>query len=376
MLSLHIDTARGWRGGQGQVKYTVLGLRQRGDRAVLVAHPDGELFKRMSEGLDLVPLAPRNEVDLAAAWRLARVLKQFGPDVIQAHDPHGVSMAATALAISSPTPRPPLIATRRVDFHIAHNSFSRWKYGQVDRFIAITGAIADMLVADGVPREKIALVNEGVDVERIAQLPAANVHAECFLPVNSPVVGNVAALVPHKGQHYLIEAAAIVVRQVPDVRFVVLGEGELREQLEREIKQKHLERHVFLAGFRSNPVELTKSFDVFVMSSVTEGLCTALVDAMAASRPAVATTAGGIPEVVVDGETGFLVPPKDPNAMADRIVQLLKDDALRRRMGEAGLARARERFTVERMVEETNAVYEGAVGTRREAGTARRAERG
>jgi glycosyltransferase involved in cell wall biosynthesis len=376
MFSLHIDTARGWRGGQGQVKYTVLGLRQRGHRAVLVTHPEGELFKRMSEGLDLVPLAPRNEVDLAAAWRLARVLKQFGPDVIQAHDPHGVSMAATALAISSPTPRPPLIATRRVDFHIAHNSFSRWKYGQVDRFIAITGAIADMLVADGIPREKIALVNEGVDVERIARLPAANVHAECFLPVNSPVVGNVAALVPHKGQHYLIEAAAIVVRQIPDVRFVVLGEGELREQLEREIKQKHLERHVFLAGFRSNPLELTKSFDVFVMSSVTEGLCTALVDAMAASRPAVATTAGGIPEVVVDGETGFLVPPKDPKAMAERIVQLLKDDALRRRMGEAGLARARERFTVERMVEETNAVYEAAVGTLREAGTARRAERG
>jgi glycosyltransferase involved in cell wall biosynthesis len=194
--------------------------------------------------------------------------------------------------------------------------------------------------------------------------------------VNSPVVGNVAALVPHKGQHYLIEAAAIVVRQVPDVRFVILGEGELREQLEREIRQKHLERHVFLAGFRGNPVELTKSFDVFVMSSLTEGLCTALVDAMAAARPTVATTAGGIPEVVVDGETGFLVPPKDPRGMADRIVALLRDPALRERMGQAGLARARARFTVERMVEETNAVYERAVDTRREAGTASRAARG
>ena len=376
MFSLHIDTARGWRGGQGQVKYTVLGLRQRGDRAVLVANPQGELFKRMSEGLDLVPLAPRNQVDLAAAWRLSRVLKQYAPDVIQAHDSHAVAMAATALSISSPTPKPPLIATRRVDFHIATNSFSRWKYGEVDRFIAITNAIADMLVADGIPRAKIALVNEGVDVERIAALPAANVHAECYLPVNSPVVGNVAALVPHKGQHYLIDAAAIVVRQVPDVRFVILGEGELHEQLEREIMHKHLERHVFLAGFRSNPVELTKSFDVFVMSSVTEGLCTALVDAMAASRPTVATTAGGIPEVVVDGETGFLVPPKEPEAMADRIVRLLRDPALRQRMGEAGLARARARFTVERMVEETNAVYERAVGTRREAGTASHAGSG
>jgi glycosyltransferase involved in cell wall biosynthesis len=376
MFSLHIDTARGWRGGQGQVKYTVLGLRQRGDRALLVAHPEGQLYKRMSEGLDLVPLAPRNEVDLAAAWRLSRVLKQYRPDVIQAHDPHATAMAATALAIAAPSPKPPLIATRRVDFHIAHNSFSRWKYSQVDWFIAITSAIADMLVGDGIPRTKIALVNEGVDVDRIVALPAANVHAECFLPVNSPVVGNVAALVPHKGQHYLIEAAALVVKQVPDVRFVILGEGELREQLEREIRHKHLERHVFLAGFRGNPIELTKSFDVFVMSSLTEGLCTALVDAMAAARPAVATTAGGIPEVVVDGETGFLVPPKDAAAMAARIVQLLKDPALRERMGLAGLARARARFTVERMVEETNAVYERAAGTRPAAGTEHRAESG
>ena len=375
MFSLHIDTARGWRGGQSQVRYTVLGLRQRGDRAVLVAHPEGELLKRMSEGTDLIPLAPRHEVDLAAAWRFSKVLKQYTPDVIQAHDPHAMAMAATALAILSNGKRPPLIATRRVDFHIARNSFSRWKYGQVDCFVAVTNAIADMLASDGIPRHKIALVNEGVDVERIVGLPTADVHEECYLPVGSPVVGNVAALVPHKGQHYLIEAAALVVREVPDARFVVLGDGELREQLEREIKQKHLERHVFLAGFRSNALELIKSFDVFVMSSVTEGLCTSIIDAMAAAKCVVATEAGGIPEVVAHGETGFLVPVRDPKALAQRLVQTLKDEPLRTRMGEAGLARARARFTVERMVEETNAVYGRLAGTPRAAGTARRAAR-
>jgi glycosyltransferase involved in cell wall biosynthesis len=376
MLSLHIDTARSWRGGQSQVKYTVLGLRQRGDRAVLVAHPEGELLKRMSEGMDLVPLAPRHEVDLAAAWRFSKVLKQYGPDVIQAHDSHAVAMAATALAIVSNGKRPPLIATRRVDFRIARNSFSRWKYDQVDCFVAITNAIADMLVSDGIPRHKIALVNEGVDVERIVSLPTADVHEECYLPVGSPVVGNVAALVPHKGQHYLVEAAALVVREVPDARFVILGDGELREQLEREIKQKHLERHVFLAGFRSNAQELIKSFDVFVMSSLTEGLCTSIIDAMAAAKCVVATEAGGIPEVVAHGETGFLVPIRDSKALAQRLVQTLKDEPLRTRMGEAGLARARARFTVERMVEETSVVYERLAGTHRAAGTARRAGRG
>jgi len=365
MFSLHIDTARTWRGGQSQVMYTVLGLRLLDQRAALVAHPDGALFKRMSEGLDLIPLAPKHEIDLAAAWRLSRVIRQIRPDVLQAHDPHAVAMAATALSISSPTPKPPLVASRRVEFRIAHNSFSRWKYGQVDCFIANSEAIRNRLVADGIPREKTTVVNEGVDVERIVKMPAANVHAELYLPTLAPVVGNVAALVPHKGQQHLIDAAALVVKQVPDVRFVIVGDGELREKLEKQIKDKHLERHVFLAGFRSDALELTKGFDIFAMSSVSEGMCTALVDAMAASKAAVATAAGGIPEVLVDGVTGFLVQPRDHVTMADKLVALLQDPGLRARMGDAALARARARFTVEKMVAGTSAVYERLVGRTR-----------
>jgi glycosyltransferase involved in cell wall biosynthesis len=362
MFSLHIDTARTWRGGQSQVFYTVTGLRARGERAALVAHPDGVLYRRMREGDDLIPLATRSEVDLPSAWRLSRVLKKLRPDVVQAHDPHAVAVVATAMSIAAPAPRPPILASRRVEFRIAHNSFSRWKYSQVDCFVANSGAIRDRLVADGIPAARIAVVNEGVDVERIAALPAANIHAAFYLPTHAPVVGNVAALVPHKGHHHLIEAAALVVREVPDARFVIIGEGELRGPLERQIKEKHLERHVFLAGFRTDVLELTNAIDVFAMSSVQEGMCTALVDAMAASKAAVATRAGGIPEVLVDGETGYLVEPRDHHAMADRLVGLLRDDALRARMGRAALARARERFTVERMVEGTSELYELLAG--------------
>ena len=376
MFSLHIDTATTWRGGQSQVKYTVMGLRAIGHRAALVAHPDGELLRRMAEGLDLIPLGPRNEIDLAAAWRLSRVVKQLRPDVLHAHDPHGVAMAATALSIAAPNPRPPLVASRRIEFRIAHNSFSRWKYSQVDCFLAISHAVGDRLTADGIPARKIEIVHEGVDVERVAALPSGNVHAALFLPTHSPVVGNVGALVAQKAQHTLIDAAALVVREVPDARFVILGEGELRPALEDQIRQKHLERHVFLAGFRPDVLELMKDFDLFALSSVHEGLCTSLVDAMAAAKPAVATAVGGVPEVVADGETGFLVPSRDHHALAEKIVRLLKDEDLRRRMGEAGLARARRLFTVERMVEETAAAYERLVGRSRGADTASHAARG
>src|SRR5580658_3651228 len=101
MFSLHIDTARTWRGGQNQVLLTVNGLRAIGERAALVAHPDGELRRRAAEGLELIPLAPRSEVDLSAAWRLSRVVRQLKPDVIHAHDAHGVAMASLALSIGS-----------------------------------------------------------------------------------------------------------------------------------------------------------------------------------------------------------------------------------------------------------------------------------
>ena len=284
MFSLHIDTARTWRGGQNQVLLTVNGLNAIGHRAALVAHPDGVLRSRASEGLELIPIAPRTEMDLAAAWRLSRVVKSLKPDVVHAHDAHATAMASLALSLGSPAPAPALIASRRVDFHLRKNSFSRWKHRQVDCFIAASEAIRQILVADGVPAERTVTVHEGIDVEHVLAAPPVNIHETFWLPHHAPVVGNVAALVPHKGHRHLIEAAHLVVREMPDARFVILGEGELRESLERQVRDYHFEKHVLLPGFRTDVLGCIKGFDLFAMSSVTEGLGTSLLDAMACSR--------------------------------------------------------------------------------------------
>jgi glycosyltransferase involved in cell wall biosynthesis len=313
--------------------------------------------------MELIPIAPRMEMDLSAAWRLARVVRRLGPDIVHAHDAHGVAMAALALSMGAAAARrtgqrpPAFIAARRVDFHLGGNSLSRWKQRQVDCFIAASEAIRQILVADGVPAERTITVHEGIDVEHVLAAPPVNVHEAFWLPHHAPLVGNVAALVPHKGQRHLVDAARLVVQEVPDARFVILGEGELREGLERQIREHHLEKHVLLPGFRTDVLGCMKSFDLFVMSSVTEGLGTSLLDAMACSRAIVATRTGGIPEVVEDGVTGRLVPPRDHAELARAIVTLLKDPARRRRMGEAGYVRVTERFTVERMVVATANAY-------------------
>jgi glycosyltransferase involved in cell wall biosynthesis len=362
MFSIHIDTAATWRGGQNQVLLTVMGLRAAGHRAMLVAHPAGELRRRAAEGLDFVPLAPSHELDLKAGWKLSRLLNRLRPDIVHAHDPHAVSTAALAVSMSTAQPVPPLVASRRVDFHLKKNSFSQWKYRQVRTFITASGAIARILRADGIPPGQIVTVHEGIDAERIAHIEPASVHAAFWLPTHAPLIGNIGALVPHKGQRHLVDAAASVLRDVPDARVVILGEGELRGSLEHQVKALHLEKHVLLPGFRDDVLALLKGFDVFVMCSETEGLGTSILDAMACGKPVVGTRTGGIPEVIEDGVTGLLVEPRDSQSLADAITTLLKDEALRTRMGAAGLARVREQFTVDRMVAGTLADYEQVLG--------------
>jgi len=357
MFSLHVDTARTWRGGQNQALLTVLGLRAQGHRTVLVVHPDGELRRRAAEGPDLIPIASSGEMDLRAAWALARVLKALRPAVVQAHDAHAVAMVAIARSLGRLNPAPRFVVSRRVDFHIRRNTFSRWKYSQVDLFLCASEAIRRMLIGDGVPPERATTVHDGVDLEHVAAARRLDLHAELWLPSGAPLVGNVAALVPHKGHRYMIRAAATVVRQVPDARFVIIGEGELEAVLRKQIKDLHLERHVLLAGFRPDALSLQKGFDLFAMSSVTEGMGSVLLDAMAMGQAIVATRAGGIPEVITHDRTGVLVPTRNAEALAGAIVSLLEDPGRRARLSAAARDRVRNSFSVERMVQRTLNAY-------------------
>lgn len=335
-------------------------MRALGHRAVLVAHPEGELFRRASEGADLLPLAASNEVDLSSAWKLSRIIRQAKPAIVHAHDPHAVSMASLALSFAAPSPRPRIVASRRVDFHLQGHSFSRWKYRQVDLFIAASGAIKRVLEQDGIAADHIVVVHDGIDVGKVGRLPALDIHAELWLPRGTPVLVNVGALVDHKGQRVLIGAMPQVLQAVPDAHLVIFGEGELRPALERQIKELHLEKHVLLAGFREDVLRLVKSADLLVMSSLTEGLGSAVLDAMAAGLAVVGTRAGGLPEAIIAGKTGLLVPPGDSSALASAIVDVLSDAVLRTRLGEAGQAHVSEHFGVGRLLEGTLQAYRRA----------------
>ena len=376
MFSIHADTARTWRGGQRQVLLTVLGLRERGHRTVLVAHPEGELAGRASEGHDLIRLAPRAEVDLHAAWKLSRIVKDLRPDILHAHDPHAVALASLALSFLTSGKCPGLVASRRVAFHLKGNAFSRWKYQQVNCFVAASRAIQDMLIGDGIDPDRVVTVYEGIDLHRVQGEPAANIHAEFWLPTQAPIVGAVAALTQEKGHKYLIDAAALVVREVPDARFVILGEGDLRPALERQVKELRLDKHVLLPGFRADILSFVKSFDLFVMASLFEG-----PGHVAARR-----------DGLVEGDCrqrhgrnsrgGLARRDRTAGAAARRARACVRDRGAAERSrqtgahGSAGLERVKRLFSADGMVEKTLGVYrkhaghhEGEDGTSPGAGT-------
>lgn len=350
---LHVDTARTWRGGQNQVLITALGMASRGHEVSLACRAGGALEgKARAAGLRVRPLPFRGDLWPPAVAALAAALRAEGADVVQLHDPHAVSAGLLARRLAG---RVQAVATRRVDFPLK-GFWSRAKYAACERVIAVSSAVREELRRGGVPAERIRLVHEGVP-DRSPQTGGATALRELGVPEGAPVIGNVAALTDHKDHATLLEAAALVVRERPDVRFVILGEGEKREELLSLGQRLGLQDHVIFAGFRQDLDRLLPAFDVFCLSSHQEGLGTSLLDAMAFARPIVATAAGGIPDAVEDGVTGRLVPVRDAPALARAMAELIADPARREEMGARGRERFLARFTADRMVASTLDVY-------------------
>lgn len=372
MKSLHIDTERTWRGGEQQLLYLLEGLRARGLAAVALAQPGSPLFERVrAAGIDARPFEARGEADLRAAWKLARLLREERFEILHCHTSHAHAMAIAARFLTPRAYLPRLIAARRVDFSIYRHSFlglNGLKYRRVDRIVAVSQAVKDVLVRDGVAAATIDVVRDGIEVERIerARERSQELRRELGLKSAERLVANVAHMAGHKGQRYLVAAVPAIRAARPEARVAIFGEGELRGELEAQARALGLGEGLIFAGFRppDEVPSILKAVDVFAFPSVEEGLGSSLFDAMAAGAPIVASRAGGIPEIVRDGETGLLVPPRDPEALARAVVRLLEDRPLARRLADAARRFVRVEGTKERMVEETVAVYRSVLAAR------------
>jgi len=355
---VHVSTASSWRGGERQALFLASGLAAESFASTVAVMRGSELHARcIEEGVPVVSFRFRGEFDLLSAVRLAGVLKKQRADLVHAHDAHGVTLAAAAGALTGV----PALATRRVDFPIR----SLWKYKTLSRLICVSGKIQSICEEAGLDHDALPVVYDGIDAEWTTEVASdrEGVVKEFFPSIQvSQLLLNVASLVDHKGQRFLVEAMPLVLSRFPETALIIAGEGELRKSLESLARHLDVSHRVIFAGFRGDVARLLKSCDVYVMPSRMEGLGTSLMDAMAAGKPVVATTAGGMAELVENGVNGLQVPPEDPGALSQALSALLESSSLRESLGAAARNKARECFDRRRMVRETAQVYRKILG--------------
>lgn len=354
MKILHVDTATEWRGGQNQIVVTAEGQQALGHDVLVFANMDGELAVRAAHAGLAVHRARvgRGDLSWATLSAIRAATRGFHPDVIHIHESHG--LLGSILAARAVAPRPKLVASRRVDF--ALRAGSRLKYGRMDRVLAVSRAVREVLIAGGLSADKVTLVHEGVR-DRPPQPGGAAILRSLGVPEGAPVIGNVAQLVDHKDHETLLRAAPLVLAAHPECRFLICGDGPLRKQLESLAATLKIADRVIFAGFRTDLDALIPCFDIFCLSSHLEGLGTSVLDAMCFARPVVATNAGGIPDSVVDGETGRLVPVRDHEALGKALSETLASAEVRTRFGAAGRERFLRELTSVAMVKATLAAY-------------------
>lgn len=329
---LHVSTPAGWRGGEQQVfNLVVMQQQDKNVKPVVVCPSGSELEERLShESVQVRSFHSKGIFKISLARFIAQCTSETSADIIHTHDSH----AHTAAVISSALfgNKTPVIVHRRVDFPVSGNPFSKWKYNYptVKKIISVSEKIRDITAPAIRDKNKLAVVYSGIDLNRYDNTDTLNViRREFRIPEDVKIIGNLSALADHKDYPVFLETASILLKRNNRMRFVIAGEGPEEERIRKRIKELHLEKDVIMLGFRREIASVMQSLDVFLMTSKTEGLGTILIEAFAAGVPVVATSAGGIPELVKNGETGLLCQPGNAEELATAVEQMCSNNELR-----------------------------------------------
>ena len=365
MRILQICSARELGGGEKHLADLANALARRNHDVYAAVVPRSPLLGELSalSKQNVLELPMRNSLNILSAFKLARVLKDLRIDIVHAHVARDYPLAALATSRADPTQ---LVLTRHVLFQL-HKSH-RLTLRHVARVIAVSQAVSDRLRDQRIfDRSQITVVHNGIDLERFSRGREGVAGKK---PGTRLRVGMIGHLAPIKGQKEFLRAAAVVCASRDDVDFLVVGEdksykGENRRRLEKLLAELKLGRRVSFEGWTDDVPQLLGTLDLFVSPARAEPFGLSIVEAMAAGVPVLATRSEGACEIIEPGQTGRLVPLRDVDELAKGILELLADKAESERLAANALRAVRERFSLERMVDETEDVYREVLTARK-----------
>ena len=308
-------------------------------------------------GDDVVVFDKKFSFDLSLVFKVARLMKEKNIDLLQTTLFYADVIGAYAAAMANV---PVVISWEAVShpYRARHMLSYKMAMRKIDVVVAVSNAIRKQVMEErGVPSEKARTIHYGIDLEKYTHSDTLK-RKDIGLEDSDLVLGTVARYTDQKGHTYLIDAAPGIVEKFPNAHFVFVGDGPNREDMEAQIKKLGLERNFHLLGFRKDVVDLLNLFDVFVLPSLYEGLPNVVLEAMACARPIIATGVDGTAEAVEDGECGYIVPPKNPQALTERINHLIASPDLMRRMGDASRKRVETHFSLEKQIRQFEELYD------------------
>ncbi len=357
-----VDPERGFAGGETQVLGLTRELLRIGHRAELICDPSGRLFERArGEGITCHPLRLRNSVDVAGAMRLRSIMAREQFDIVHFHTSRAHAMAPFVHGLARA-----LVVTRRMDYR-PNRLFGPYLYSRaVDGVAAISRGVTDALVEAGIPRERIRIIPSGVDCDYFRPPNADEMTAAreaLDVAPDTIAIGTVGVLEERKGHRHLLEAVART--GCRELRCFIAGDGSLRPELERLAGTLGIADRTRFLGQVEGSRALLWALDIFVFPSLWEGLGVAAIEAAACGLATVGSNAGGIAEVVSNGETGIIVPAGDSGALGEAIARLAASPADRAAMGAAARSRAVKMFAMSTMARRTLALYRECLQTRK-----------
>jgi len=359
MNILHVSTATSWRGGEQQIAYLLGELNKINIPQTVCCPAHSPLHQFCEAGsIDVHPYKSRGFSGIKLAKILRDLCLQKNSSILHAHDSHAHTAAVLSAAIFKN--KTPVVLSRKVDFRVSRNPLSRWKYNHpsIKKILCVSEKVREITGHDIRDQNKLTVVYDGIDLDKFNPgRKGSLLRGEYGLATHTRLVGNASALADHKDYFTFLDTAEIVLKKNPDTRFIIIGSGPEKKNIENYIAGKKLGHAVFMAGFRENIHQLLPELDVFLMTSVTEGLGSIVLDAFAAGVPVVATKAGGIPEIVTHDQTGLVAPVKNAPLLALQVCALLDDEALYKRIRQDAMLFVRN-FSKEKMALHTLGVYE------------------
>jgi L-malate glycosyltransferase len=342
---VHVASGREWRGGQRQVWLLARELQARGISQVVITTSASELSHRLSSaGVKVRPATWQAGLDPRVLPPLLTELRR--PAVVHAHDAHALTLAGVGAWLTSC----PLVVTRRVTFPLRRRFF----WARACRIIAISGAVRDALIRDGLDDSKLVLIPSAVD-PAVPASPAVDLRTRLRVSQKGQLAVALGSLTPEKDHLTLIQAASRLVQDLPDLHWVIVGEGPMKERLQKRSRELGVEDRLHLIGSLEDPHQALAEADLFVLSSTSEGFGSSVLAAMARGVPVVATRVGGVPELLANG-SGMLVDPESPEALAGAVQLVLGDSVLRERLAQKARAEV-PKYAVSAMAERVLSVY-------------------